>query len=124
MYCLIKQLWLHPNCGAKTRGSPKKQEVTRLYQRVQQRVTVDDPELSMLGIPILKINTKSVAEFIRRQEALSARNVTDQGLSILRHQQSLSGTSQPPAPEIQMAISHTRLWTFGDRAFCAEKKHI
>nr|XP_055054292.1 uncharacterized protein LOC129439592 [Misgurnus anguillicaudatus]XP_055054305.1 uncharacterized protein LOC129439599 [Misgurnus anguillicaudatus]XP_055054316.1 uncharacterized protein LOC129439606 [Misgurnus anguillicaudatus] len=100
MYCLIKQLWLHPNCGAKSRASPQKQEVTRLYQRVQQRVTVDDPVLSKLGIPILKINTKSVAEFIRRQEALSARNVTDQGLSILRRQQSLSGTSQPPALEL------------------------
>ncbi|KAL2083747.1 hypothetical protein ACEWY4_021520 [Coilia grayii] len=60
--------------------------------RMQQRVTVDDPELSKLGIPILKINTKSVSEFIRRQEALSATNVTDQGLGVPRRHQSISHT--------------------------------
>ncbi|KAL2076465.1 hypothetical protein ACEWY4_027929 [Coilia grayii] len=80
MYCTIKQLWLHPDCGGKARGSSLKHQITTMYQRMQQRVTVDDPELSKLGIPILKINTKSVSEFIRRQEALSATNVTDQGL--------------------------------------------
>ena len=107
MYCLIKQLWLHPDCAAKARGSPLKTEITKLYQRVQQRVTVDDPELSKLGIPILKINLKCVAEFIRRQEALSARNVTDQGLSILRRHQSLSSTTQLPAAELPDQRPHT-----------------
>jgi len=56
------------------------------------------------GFPSWKINTKSVAEFIRRQEALSTRNVTDQGLSI--RQQSLSD-SQPPAPKLPDELPHT-----------------
>ncbi|XP_029980231.1 uncharacterized protein LOC115412079 [Sphaeramia orbicularis] len=100
MYCVIKNLWLHPQCAAKRQGTPAKQLVTKLYQRVQQRVTVDDPVLRKLGIPILKVNSKCVGEFIRRQEALSATNVTDQGLSILRRTQSIASTSQPPAEEL------------------------
>lgn len=107
MYCIIKQLWLHPDCGAKARGTPLKHQITKMYQRVQQRVTVDDSELSRLGIPILKINSKCVAEFIRRQEALSARNVTDQGLAVLRRHQSVSSTSQPPAAELPDERPHT-----------------
>ena len=75
MYCTIKQLWVHPDCGGKDRGSPQKHCITKLYQRVEQRVTVNDPELNKLGIPILKVNLKCVAEFIRRQEAFSATNV-------------------------------------------------
>lgn len=38
----------------------RKHQVTKMYQRVQQRITVDDAELSKLGIPILKINSKCV----------------------------------------------------------------
>lgn len=67
-----------------------------------QRVTVDDPELSKLGIPILRVNSKCVAEFIRRQEALSAKNVTDQGLSVLCHHQSVVSTNQPPTAEFSL----------------------
>ena len=107
MYCIIKQLWLHPDCGGKARGTPQKHRITTMYQRVQQRVTVDDPELSKLGIPILKVNSKCVAEFIRRQEALSATNVTDQGLSVLRRHQSVASTSQPPAAELPDERPHT-----------------
>ncbi|KAL0188361.1 hypothetical protein M9458_015460 [Cirrhinus mrigala] len=107
MYCLIKQLWLHPGCGGKAQGLPLKHQITKMYQRVQQRVTVDDAELSKLGIPILKINSKCVSEFIRRQEALSATNVTDQGLAVLRRHQSVSRTSQPPAVELPDERPHT-----------------
>ena len=107
MYCIIKQLWLHPDCGGKARGTPQKHRITTMYQRVQQRVTVDDPELSKLGIPILKVNSKCVAEFIRRQEALSATNVTDQGLSVLRRHQSVASSSQPPAAELPDERPHT-----------------
>lgn len=107
MYCIIKQLWLHPDCGGKDRGSPQKHQITKMYQHVQQRVTVDDLELSKLGIPILKVNSKCVAEFIRRQEALSAKNVTDQGLSVLRRHQGVASTSQPPAAELPDERPHT-----------------
>lgn len=81
--------------------------ITKLYQSVHQRVTVDDPELSRLGIPILKINTKCVAEFIRRQEASSAISVTDQGLAVLRRHQSITSTSQPPAAELPAQRPHS-----------------
>ncbi|XP_053271555.1 uncharacterized protein LOC128429789 isoform X3 [Pleuronectes platessa] len=107
MYCIVKQLWLHPDCRKKARGSPLKHQITTLYQRVQQRVTVDDAELSKLGIPILKMNNKSVAEFIRRQEAFSATNVTDRGLSILQRPQSITSTSLPPAAELPDERPHT-----------------
>lgn len=107
MYCLIKQLWLHPGSGGKVHGSPVKHQITKMYQRVQQRVTVDDAELRKLGIPILKMNSKCVSEFIRRQEASSATNVTDQGLAVLRRHQSVSSTSQPPAIELPDERPHT-----------------
>ncbi|XP_057709694.1 uncharacterized protein LOC130927717 isoform X2 [Corythoichthys intestinalis] len=100
MYCVIKQLWLHPGCGAARQGSPVRQAVTRMYQRAQQRVTVDDLVLKKLGIPFLKVNSKCVSDFIRRQEAMSANKVTDQGLSVLQRPQSLSDTSLPPALEL------------------------
>lgn len=107
MYCTIKMLWLHPGCGGKARGSPQKQLITKAYQLAQHKVTVDDPQLSKLGIPLLKINSKCVADFIRRQEALSARNTTDQGWGIVRPHHSLSATSQPPAPELPDERPHT-----------------
>ena len=102
MYCLIKQLWLQPACGG-DKATPQKHQVTQMYQQVQQRVTVDDAELSKLGIPILKINSKCVSEFIRR----SARNVTDQGLTVLRRHQSIVHTTQTSAPELPEERPHT-----------------
>ncbi|XP_029691386.1 uncharacterized protein [Takifugu rubripes] len=107
MYCLVKQLWLHPHCRVMAGGLPHKHLLTRLYQHVQQRVIVDDAELSKLGIPLLKINSKSIAHFIRRQEALSAANVTDQGPPVLRRHQSIAQCSQPPALELSLERLHT-----------------
>ena len=109
MYCIIKQLWLHPSSSSGAGVSPRKRQITTIYQRMAQRVTVDDPVLSKLGIPLLKINTKCVAEFIRRQEALSGKNVTDQGLSILRRCESIASSDQSPAlelPEVRPASSN------------------
>ncbi|KAL2085262.1 hypothetical protein ACEWY4_018582 [Coilia grayii] len=54
-----------------------------------------------------RVNTKSVSEFIRRQEALSATKVTDQGLGALRRHQSIPDTSQAPAPELPEERPHT-----------------
>ncbi|CAF89026.1 unnamed protein product, partial [Tetraodon nigroviridis] len=107
MYCVVKQLWLHPDCRAKANRSPLTQHLTKLYQRAQQRVTVDDAELSKLGIPLLKMNTKSIRDFIRRQEALSATNVTDQGASVLRRHQSVGQCNLPPARELPLERPHT-----------------
>lgn len=46
--------------------SPLEHQITTMYQRVQQRVTVDDAEHSKVGILILKFNSKCVSKFIRR----------------------------------------------------------
>lgn len=99
VYCLLKKLWLNPSIRSKP-SSPIKRHITALYQRLQQRVTVDDKELCKLGIPLVTINTKSVAEFIRKQEALAAKNATDQGDDILRRTHSISSASLPPAKEL------------------------
>lgn len=108
MYCVIKQLWLHPEYArAKSQLSPLTARITAAYQRMQQRVTVDDPVLSKLGIPILKINTRSISDFLRRQEALSALHVTDPGLGVLRPHQSITTTRQAPAPELPEQVPHT-----------------
>lgn len=100
MYLVVKQLWLQPTSSSQTGISPRKRYITQVYQRLVQRITVEDPVLCKVGIPLMKINTKSVAEFIRRQEALSGHNVTDQGLSILQKPGSISSASLHPAPEL------------------------
>ncbi|KAL2088838.1 hypothetical protein ACEWY4_015737 [Coilia grayii] len=56
MYCVVKQLWLHPECQVKAPGSPLKAFITSAYQQMQQRVTVDHLVLNKLGIPFLKIS--------------------------------------------------------------------
>ena len=102
MYCIIKQLWLHHASNSSPRAgvSPQKRRITSVYQRLAQRITVDDPVLSKLGIPLLKINTKCLSEFIRRQEALSGKNVTDQGLSLMQRCESIANTDQASAIEL------------------------
>ena len=99
VYCIIKQLWLHPSSVEKA-ASPQKKHIAKVYQRLQQRVTVDDPELSKLGIPLTKINTKCVAEFIKRQEARASKNVVDFAGSLVRRTASISHESLQPAAEL------------------------
>ncbi|CAH1242334.1 Hypp6585 [Branchiostoma lanceolatum] len=55
----------------------------------------------------LRINTKSVREFIKRQEALARENVTNQGLAMMRRQQSVSTQEAPPAPDLPTVLPHT-----------------
>lgn len=62
----------------------------RLYQRLQQRLPVDDPEISRLGIPFVKINSKSVADFIRRQEAIACRNVAGPAAPVVQGHKSVT----------------------------------
>ncbi|XP_066289153.1 uncharacterized protein [Branchiostoma lanceolatum] len=107
MYCVVKQLWLSPPPYGTSTGTPQKNQIVQLYTRLQHRVVVDDPVLSKLGIPLLKINIKSVREFIKRQEALARHNVTNQGLAMMRRQQSVSTQEAPPAPELPTVLPLT-----------------
>ena len=61
VYCTVKQLWLR--CS--NQSSPDKIRITKMYERMQQRVMVDDPVLSKLSIPLPRINSKSVRDFTR-----------------------------------------------------------
>ena len=97
VYCVVKELWLHSTLVGKARACHHKTVIAKVYQRLQQRVTVDDPELAKLGIPLLKLNNKCIAEFIRRQQALSGENVTDQGANILKRHQSVAVCADRPA---------------------------
>ena len=58
------------------KASPEKIQITKMYERMQQRVMVDDPVLSKLIISLPRINSKSVHDFIRRQEALASIGTT------------------------------------------------
>lgn len=68
MYTLVKLLWL--GSPQSTPASPEKNTIAKAYERLQHRVLVEDPFLSKLGIPLPKIDTKTVCDFIRRQERL------------------------------------------------------
>ncbi|XP_038071853.1 uncharacterized protein LOC119740580 [Patiria miniata] len=103
MYCVVKHIWLRAGGVA----SPEKCKITKLYERMQQRVMVEDPILSKLGIPLPKVNTKCVREFLRRQEALASTNATSHGNTIIRRWQSVSGAKLPDAPEMPQKRGQT-----------------
>lgn len=96
MYVLVKLLWLASPCG--TRSSPEKKPITKAYERVQHRVLIEDPVLSKLGIPLPKINTKTVRDFICRQERLLNLQSTKIPSAAILKTTSISSTDLPPTP--------------------------
>nr|XP_008281292.1 PREDICTED: uncharacterized protein LOC103358197 [Stegastes partitus] len=58
MYVLVKLLWLRLPTGSLS--SPEKVCILKAYERIQHRVLVEDPVLSRAGIPLPKINIKTV----------------------------------------------------------------
>ncbi|XP_048881499.1 uncharacterized protein LOC125748878 [Brienomyrus brachyistius] len=95
MYTLVKLLWLHSPQGSRT--SPEKTFIVKAYQRIQHRILVEDPVLCKAGIPLPKINTKTVRDFIRRQERLLNMRATKQPLTVTKTT-SISSVDLPPAP--------------------------
>ena len=79
VYCVISLLWLNKNCP---KTSPSKHFITDTYQRLQKIITKFDPVISNLGIPLLKINTKCISQFIRRQEMLCVKKNPHQDLPV------------------------------------------
>lgn len=69
MYTLVKLLWLGLPISSRTQ-SPDKTVILKAYERIQHCILVEDPVLSKVGIPLPKINIKTVCDFIRRQEKL------------------------------------------------------
>ncbi len=69
MYTLVKLLWLGLPPSSKTK-SPDKTAILKAYERIQHCVLLENPVLSKVGIPLPKINIKTVRDFIRRQEKL------------------------------------------------------
>ena len=95
MYTLVKLLWLRSPQGSRT--SPEKGTILKAYERIQHRVLVEDPILSKAGIPLPKINIKTVRDFIRCQERLLNLNATRQPSTITKTT-SISSADLPPAP--------------------------
>ena len=95
MYTLVKLLWLRSPSGS--RSSPEKSTIFKGYERIQHRILVEDPVLCKAGIPLPKINIKTVRDFIRRQETLLNLHATKQPSSITKTS-SISSAELPPAP--------------------------
>lgn len=96
VYSVVKHIWLRSDRAS----SPGKKSITTSYERMVQRVMVEDPVLSKLGMPLPKINRKCVRDFLRRQEALASTNATNQGVTIIRRVTSISSTPLPDAPPL------------------------
>ncbi|XP_041941359.1 uncharacterized protein LOC121704885 [Alosa sapidissima] len=95
MYVLVKLLWL--SAPQSSRTGPEKASILKAYELIQHRVLVDDPVLSKAGIPLPKINVKTVRDFIRQQERLVNFHATRQP-SVISKTTSVSSTELPPAP--------------------------
>ncbi|KAK7131740.1 hypothetical protein R3I93_018338 [Phoxinus phoxinus] len=95
MYVLVKLLWLRSPQAS--RSSPEKASILKAYDRIQHRVLVDDPILCKAGIPLPKINTKTVRDFIRQQERLVNLHATRQPV-VISKTTSVSSEELPPAP--------------------------
>ncbi|KAK9540557.1 hypothetical protein VZT92_003001 [Zoarces viviparus] len=95
MYTLVKLLWLRSPQGS--RSSPEKSTILKAYERIQHRILVEDPILCKAGIPLPKINIKTVRDFIQRQERLLNLNATKQPSTVTKTT-SISSADLPPAP--------------------------
>lgn len=95
MYTLVKLLWLRSPHGS--RSSPEKSTILKAYERVQHRILVEDPILCKAGIPLPKVNVKTVRDFIRHQERLLNLHATKQS-SMITKTASISSADLPPAP--------------------------
>lgn len=95
MYTLVQLLWLRLPDSAQL--SPEKKTITKAYELIQHRILVEDPVLSKAGIPLSKINTKTVRDFIHRQERLVNLHSTKMPSTVLKTT-SISSKDLPPAP--------------------------
>ncbi len=97
MYTLVKLLWLGLPPSSKTK-SPDKTAILKAYERIQHCVLLEDPVLSKVGIPLPKINIKTVRDFIRRQEKLINLQSTRMPSATVLKTTSISSKILPPAP--------------------------
>ncbi|ELT87165.1 hypothetical protein CAPTEDRAFT_224944 [Capitella teleta] len=105
VFGVIKHLWV----GLREKGSPK-DAILSAYTQIQQRVLLEDPVLSMLGVPLTKINAKCVRDFLSRQECLLARGATAPGAGLIRRLDSVSTAPLPDAPLLPQLLAEP-LWT-------------
>ncbi|XP_062393662.1 uncharacterized protein LOC134082044 [Sardina pilchardus] len=95
MYVLVKLLWLRSPQAP--HSSPEKVSILKAYERIQHWVLVEDPVLCKAGIPLPKLNTKTVRDFIRQQERLVNLHATRQP-AVTSKTASVSCAQLPPAP--------------------------
>ncbi|KAK3544019.1 hypothetical protein QTP70_034281, partial [Hemibagrus guttatus] len=95
MYVLVKLLWLRSPHTSRT--SPEKSMVLKAYERIQHRILGEDPILSKAGIPLPKINIKTVRDFVHRQERLLNLHAMKQPSTVTKTT-SISSAELPPVP--------------------------
>lgn len=100
MYTLVKLLWMES--PQSTPASPES-TIAKAYERLQHRVLVEDPVLSKLGIPLPKIDTKTVCDFIRHQERLVNLRSTKLPSATVLKTMLISSKELPLAP-CQMSV--------------------
>ncbi|XP_016370440.1 uncharacterized protein LOC107710216 [Sinocyclocheilus rhinocerous] len=96
MYTLVRLLWSGLPHSSKT--SPEKTSILKAYERIQHCILVEDPVLSKVGIPLPKINIKTVRDFIRHQERLINLQSTRMPSATISKTASVSSKDLPPAP--------------------------
>ncbi|XP_056598698.1 uncharacterized protein LOC130417277 [Triplophysa dalaica] len=94
MYTLVKLLWL--GLPQRSKASPEKTPILKAYERIQHRILLLDPVLSKVGIPLPKINIKTVRDFIRRQERLINLQSTKPPSATISKTSSVSSKDLPP----------------------------
>lgn len=102
MCTLVKLLWLCSPQG--TRSSPENTRLLKSYGRVQHRILVEDQVLSKAGIPLQKLNSKTVRDFTQQQERLLNLHSTTQP-KMLTTFSSVKSADIRPAPH-QPTVLH------------------
>ncbi|KAJ8370311.1 hypothetical protein SKAU_G00103390 [Synaphobranchus kaupii] len=81
----------------RSRNSPEKSTILKAYERIQHRILVEDLVPCKAGIPLQKINVKTVRDFIHHQERFLNLHATKQPSTITKTT-SIPSADLPPAP--------------------------
>ncbi|KAJ8370301.1 hypothetical protein SKAU_G00103290 [Synaphobranchus kaupii] len=90
---------VHPSAfvSSWSRNSPEKSTILKAYERIQHRILVEDLVPCKAGIPLQKINVKTVRDFIHHQERFLNLHATKQPSTITKTT-SIPSADLPPAP--------------------------
>ena len=100
LYCVIVLLWKKaPDEGL---TSPNRSFLLKKYSNIQQMVKIDDPVLSKLGMPLPKINSKSIKNFMLSNERKIYR---DTQTNIKGWNTSISSDIMAASPQLTLPVN-------------------